>query len=60
MLIGVDTDTDSLRVHVPDGDGVIHLDRFVDTMDVYKVTQYGSMEEGRDFIANKCVPVRRK
>ena len=59
MLIGVDTDTDSLRVHVPDGEGVIHLDRFVDTMDVYKVTQYGSVEEGREFIANQvrsCSP----
>jgi len=59
MLIGIDTDTDSLRVHVPDGEGVIHLERFVDTMDVYKVTQYGSVEEGRDFIANQvrsCSP----
>lgn len=59
LLIGVDTDTDSMRVHVPDVDGVIHLDRFVDTLDVYKVTQYGSASEGREFIANQvrsCSP----
>lgn len=59
LLIGVDTDTDAIRVHVPDGEGVIHLDRFVDTMDVYKVTQYGSLEEGKAFIANQvrsCSP----
>ncbi|MDJ0832869.1 MAG: carboxysome shell carbonic anhydrase [Gammaproteobacteria bacterium] len=53
LLIGLDTDTDSMRVHVPDMEGVIHLDRFVDTLDVYKVTQYGSASEGREFIANQ-------
>jgi len=59
LLIGLDTDTDSMRVHVPDQDGVIHLDRYVDTLDVYKVTQYGSVSEGREFIANQirsCSP----
>ena len=53
LLIGIDTDTDSMRIHVPDQDGVIHLERFVDTLDVYKVTQYGSASEGREFIANQ-------
>jgi carboxysome shell carbonic anhydrase len=59
LLVGVDTDTDSMRVHVPDVDGKIHLDRYVDTLDVYKVTQYGSQSEGREFIANQvrsCSP----
>lgn len=59
LLIGIDTDTDSMRVHVPDAEGVTHLDRFVDTMDVYKVTQYGSAQEGKAFIANQirsCSP----
>lgn len=53
MLVGIDTDTDSMRVHVPDVEGNIHLERFVDTLDVYKVTQYGSIEEGREFITNQ-------
>lgn len=59
LLVGIDTDTDSMRVHVPDYEGDIHLDRYVDTLDVYKVTQYGSAEEGREFIANQvrsCSP----
>lgn len=59
MLIGIDTDTDSMRVHVPDAEGNIYLDRYVDTLDVYKVTQYGSKDEGLAFIANQvrsCSP----
>lgn len=59
LLIGLDTDTDSMRVHVPDKDGISQLDRYVDTLDVYKVTQYGSVAEGREFIANQvrsCSP----
>lgn len=59
LLIGIDTDTDSMRVHVPDADGQIYLDRYVDTLDVYKVTQFGSASEGQEFIANQvrsCSP----
>lgn len=59
LLIGIDTDTDSMRVHVPDIDGRIYLDRFVDTLDVYKVSLFGSSAEGREFIANQirsCSP----
>jgi len=59
LLLGIDTDTDSMKVHVPDSEGVIHLERFVNTMDVYKVTQYGSVAESKEFIANQirsCSP----
>ena len=59
LLVGIDTDTDSMRVHVPDIEGSINLDRFVDTLDVYKVTRFGRPEEGREFIANQirsCSP----
>lgn len=59
LLVGIDTDTDSMRIHIPDSDDQIHLDRFVDTLDIYKVTQYGSATEGREFIANQirsCSP----
>lgn len=59
LLIGVDTDTDSMRVHVPDANGEINLERYVDTLDVYKVTQFGNVSEGREFIANQvrsCSP----
>jgi carboxysome shell carbonic anhydrase len=59
LLIGIDTDTDSMRLHVPNAEGQINLERYVDTLDVYKVTQYGSKDEGREFIANQvrsCSP----
>ncbi|MCP5298199.1 MAG: carboxysome shell carbonic anhydrase [Chromatiaceae bacterium] len=38
LLIGVDTDTDAIRVHVPDGNGVIELDRFVDALELFDAT----------------------
>jgi len=38
LLIGVDTDTDAIRVHVPDADGAIDLDRCVDALDLYRDT----------------------
>ncbi len=59
LLIGLDTDTDAIRVHVPDGEGVVHVDRFVDAMDVFKLTQQGSAAEGKEFIADQlrsCSP----
>jgi carboxysome shell carbonic anhydrase len=38
LLIGVDTDTDAIRVHIPDADGTIDLERFVDTLAVFEST----------------------
>ncbi|MGD8590992.1 MAG: carboxysome shell carbonic anhydrase [Chromatiales bacterium] len=35
LLIGVDTDTDAIRVHVPDVDGEIDLNRYVDALELY-------------------------
>jgi carboxysome shell carbonic anhydrase len=35
LLIGVDTDTDSIRVHVPDQKGEIALDRYVDALALF-------------------------
>lgn len=53
LLIGIDTDTDSMRVHVPDAEGRIKLDRYVDTLDIYMVTQHGTEAEARELIANQ-------
>jgi carboxysome shell carbonic anhydrase len=39
LLIGVDTDTDAIRVHVPDGAGRLDLQRFVDATEVYDRTR---------------------
>jgi carboxysome shell carbonic anhydrase len=38
LLIGVDTDTDAIRVHVPDAGGVIDLERHVDTLALFEQT----------------------
>lgn len=35
LLIGVDTDTDAIRVHVPDQQGDIALDRYVDALALF-------------------------
>lgn len=39
LLIGVDTDTDAIRVHVPDGAGRLDLDRFVDAVEIHDRTR---------------------
>ena len=36
LLIGVDTDTDAIKVHVPDADGEVSLYRFVDNIELYR------------------------
>jgi carboxysome shell carbonic anhydrase len=38
LLIGVDTDTDAMRIHVPDGKGAIDLARYVDTLELFAAT----------------------
>jgi carboxysome shell carbonic anhydrase len=38
LLLGIDTDTDAIRVHVPGLDGSTHLDRWLDAQDVYEAT----------------------
>lgn len=36
LLIGVDTDLDAIRIHLPDGNGDIHPQRYVDTAQLYR------------------------
>jgi carboxysome shell carbonic anhydrase len=38
LLIGLDTDTDAIRVHVSDEDGSIDLDSYIDASDIYAET----------------------
>lgn len=38
LLIGIDTDSDAIRVHIPDSLGGMALDRYVDTQTVYANT----------------------
>ena len=47
LLVGVDTDTDAIRVHVPDAAGQMAIDRFVDARQLYDLTQPLSREDGK-------------
>jgi len=47
LLIGVDTDTDAIRIHVPDADGDMSLERFVDAGELYDKTLHLSEIEAR-------------
>ena len=38
LLIGVDTDTDAIKVHIPDADGEMSLYRAVDNLTLYRQT----------------------
>ncbi|WP_255349492.1 carboxysome shell carbonic anhydrase [Thioalkalivibrio sp. ALJ24] len=40
LLIGVDTDTDAIKVHVPDAETRMSLYRFVDSAALYRETQH--------------------
>jgi carboxysome shell carbonic anhydrase len=52
LLMGIDTDTDAIRVHVPGLDGSMPLDRWLDAREVHELTRHLSPEEGRLRIAS--------
>jgi carboxysome shell carbonic anhydrase len=47
LLMGIDTDTDAIRVHVPGMDGSTNLERWIDARDVYEATRALPAAEGR-------------
>ncbi len=50
LLIGVDTDTDAIRVHVPDATGTISTTRFVDNLALYERTRELGREQAKEAI----------
>jgi carboxysome shell carbonic anhydrase len=50
LLIGLDTDTDTIRIHVPDENGSISLDKYIGANDIYEMTLTMSAE-----VAKKAV-----
>lgn len=50
LLVGVDTDTDAIRVHVPDADGETSIDRFVDSAKQLVATHSLAREEAKESI----------
>jgi len=47
LLIGVDTDTDAIRVHIPDANGELNEHRFVDNAQLYAQTLNLSADAAR-------------
>ena len=50
LLMGIDTDTDAIRVHVPGLDGSTNLERWLDAKAVYAATAGLSAEQARQVI----------
>lgn len=50
LLMGIDTDTDAIRVHVPGMDGSTNLERWLDAAELYEATRGLSAEQGRERI----------
>ena len=53
LLIGLDTDTDAIRVHVPDSDSRMTLDKWISASDIYKETRNMSSHDAIAFISRK-------
>ena len=47
LLIGVDTDTDAIKVHVPDANGDLSAHRYVESMKLYEETAQLSADTAR-------------
>jgi carboxysome shell carbonic anhydrase len=53
LLVGLDTDTDAIRVHVPDAHGAVSLERYVDTLDLFHNTVDMSAAEAASAIGTR-------
>jgi carboxysome shell carbonic anhydrase len=47
LLMGIDTDTDAIRVHVPGMDGSTNLNRWLDALEIHGATRHLTPEQGR-------------
>ena len=52
LLIGMDTDTDSIRIHMPDATGKIDLENYVDSLQVFDRTADMSASQAELWIAD--------
>ncbi len=55
LLIGLDTDTDAIRVHVPSSDSTMLLDKWVSALDLFQETQSMSKEHALELINQRVV-----
>lgn len=52
LLIGIDTDSDAIRVHIPDTRGYVDEERYIDAREVYQSTLHVSPHNGEEAIRN--------
>ena len=53
LLIGLDTDTDAIRIHVPSADSKMDLDNWVSALDLYQETKSLSPEKAIERISER-------
>jgi carboxysome shell carbonic anhydrase len=53
LLIGLDTDTDVIRVHLPDASGALDLDRYLDAQALHDATAMLTATQGEAHIAEQ-------
>ncbi|MEO1767758.1 carboxysome shell carbonic anhydrase [Thiobacter aerophilum] len=59
LLIGVDTDNDAIRVHVPDAQGEMSVDCYVDNLALYRRTVDLPLSEARQRVAEAVAEAAR-
>ena len=52
LLIGMDTDTDAIRIHMPDANGEIDLNNYIDSMEAFDSTAQLSASQAEQWIAD--------
>lgn len=57
LLVGVDTDTDAIKVHVPDTQGHLSLDRFVDNRSLFDAISGLTRDEAKESIRGAVAEV---
>jgi carboxysome shell carbonic anhydrase len=50
LLIGLDTDTDAIRIHTMNSDGDIDLDNYIDAREVFSATQAMTAQQAENWI----------
>ena len=55
LLIGMDTDTDAIRIHMPDASGEIDPENYVDSMEVFDSTAQMSAVQAEQWIADHII-----
>jgi carboxysome shell carbonic anhydrase len=53
LLIGLDTDSDAIRVHMPDRHGEIDLKRYLDAGELYDATMSMSTSQAEEYITDQ-------